>query len=123
MESEMKSQLTPEQPARAVNPQTTNKLIVAIALLGFWAHLGFMWPHDLAFKGFEVGTECINFAKKRDVFKADDKLEARSHRIRHGQWVVDVTATNFKGEIDQRTCTVGDGMIWIVSALEAGFWR
>jgi hypothetical protein len=103
--------------------KTTNFLIAGALLFGAWAYTGFMGP-DTLLNGLTAKSECVDFAKRKNVFKEGHEIKAVGMRIRSGKWVYDLVA-NAPGskELESRTCVVDGNTIRIVSLLESGFWR
>jgi hypothetical protein len=71
-----------------------------------------------------AGEECVNFAKKHNMFSSGGTVKAMSSWIKRGKVVVELAA--FRGNeanFVSRICTVGGGYITIVSILEENTWR
>jgi hypothetical protein len=121
----MTSQLKQEIKMSGPTPRTEKRIYLGVvaAALGAWAFTGFMGPDTLV-NGFFTHSECVRFAKEKNVFVFDDSIQAVNFRTRGGKWVVDLIAhTPGKKEIKSRTCVVDGNTIQIVSLLQEGFWR
>ena len=100
------------------------KWIMFVALLtGLWAYTGFMDPETLL-SGPTASDQCVKFAKEKNFFPGDE-IQTNNFRIRHAKFVVDLIAYapgehSFKSS---RICTVGSGMIQVVSAFTEVAWQ
>jgi hypothetical protein len=128
IESEMKTIVENEVAGRGIKlPRDRSiglrPILIGAVAFGAWAFTGFMSPGTLI-NGLVIHSECVDFAKRKDVFPSGDKVEAVNLRMRGGNFVVDLIAHPAgKTELQSRTCVMNSSSIRIVSMLESGFWR
>jgi hypothetical protein len=99
--------------------------IIMIGLIAFagWAYTGFMGPATLI-NGVAAESECVDFAKRKDVFPSDHEITTTDFRIRSSKWVVTLIAkAPGSRDVKSRTCVVDGGYVEITSILTEGFWR
>jgi hypothetical protein len=96
---------------------------IAGGLLAAWAYTGFMGPGTLM-NGFIAKSECVRFAKEKNMAPAGDIVEAWNLRIRNGKWVADVVGrSNSTKDLSSRVCVVDADSIVLPSLFENPFWR
>jgi hypothetical protein len=111
------------ETALTTRPTKRTAMIIGAVAFALWAYTGFMGPSALL-NGTMASSECIKFAKEKDVFKNGDMIDAVNLRIRNGAWVYDLHAhAPGSKSLEARTCVVDGNSIRLLGLLEAGFWR